>query len=293
MQSKINLHIHSNDSLDGKETLETVLDKCEEQGLEIVSITEHNTVDAYFNLKNTKFSGKLITGMEADAIIGTETYDILCYDFSLEEVSSWTKNQYKTVDVRQQKIFNKLLEKCEKIGIEVPNINSYNAKKEYAHGALFRLLMETKEGNLFLNKYDIKEQGDLYRLGTMTEEFPLYIDMHIVWPGIEELREIIHKNGGKIFLAHPFRYGKNEIENILENCLPYIDGIEISNNPKTKEEVRYLYNYAKSHNLLMSVGSDYHGEDDYHNKLTIDILEEQMEQEIYSWTKNCKSLIKK
>ena len=43
----------------------------------------------------------------------------------------------------------------------------------------------------------------------------------------------------------------------------------------------------------MSVGSDYHGEDDYHNKLTIDILEEQMEQEIYSWTKNCKSLIKK
>ncbi len=31
MQSKINLHIHSNDSLDGKETLETVLDKCEEQ----------------------------------------------------------------------------------------------------------------------------------------------------------------------------------------------------------------------------------------------------------------------
>ena len=40
----------------------------------------------------------------------------------------------------------------------------------------------------------------------MEEEFPLYIDMHIVWPVIEEVREIIHRNGGKIFLAHPFHY---------------------------------------------------------------------------------------
>lgn len=293
MKSKINLHIHSNDSLDGKENMETVLDRCEEQGLEIVSITDHNTTDAYFNLQNTKFSGKLIAGMEADAMIGTKTYDILCFDFKLEEVSSWTKDQYKTVDVRQQKIFNKLLEKCENIGIEVPNTNSYNAKTEYAHGALFRLLKETKKENSFLNKYDIKTQGDLYRLGTMNEEFPLYIDMHLVWPGIEELREIIHKNGGKLFLAHPFRYGKNEIENILENCLPYIDGIEISNNSKTKEEIIYLYNYAKNHDLLISAGSDYHGEEDYHNKLAVEGLEEQMEQEIYSWTKNCKNLIKK
>lgn len=127
----------------------------------------------------------------------------------------------------------------------------------------------------------------------MEEEFPLYIDMHIVWPVIEEVREIIHRNGGKIFLAHPFHYGKIEIASLLEKVTPYIDGIEISNNPKTKEEVIYLHNYAKTHNLLISAGSDYHGEEDYHNLLTVEGLDQQMEQEISSWTKNCKNLIKK
>ena len=89
----------------------------------------------------------------------------------------------------------------------------------------------------------------------------------------EEVREIIHRNGGKIFLAHPFHYGKTEIESLLENVTPYIDGIEISNNPKTKEEVIYLYNYAITHNLLISAGNDYHGEEDYHNLLTVEDLE--------------------
>src|SRR5699024_8634142 len=152
---------------------------------------------------------------------------------------------------------------------------------------------ETKKGQDLLSSYDIKTQGDLYRRSTMEEEFPLYIDMHIVWPGIEEVREIIHRNGGKIFLAHPFHYGKTEIASLLEKVTPYIDGIEISNNPKTKEEVIYLHNYAKTHNLLISAGSDYHGEEDYHNLLTVEGLDQQMEQEISSWTKNCKNLIKK
>lgn len=41
--------------------------------------------------------------MEVDAIIGKETYDILCYNFKHEEVSSWTKQQYSSVEVRQKK----------------------------------------------------------------------------------------------------------------------------------------------------------------------------------------------
>lgn len=87
---------------------------------------------------------------------------------------------------------------------------------------------------------------------------------------------------------------KQKIESLLEKVTPspYIDGIEISNNPKTKEEVIYLYNYAITHNLLISAGNNYHGEEDYHNLLIVEDLDKQMEQEISSWTKNCKNLIK-
>ena len=56
-----------------------------------------------------------------------------------------------------------------------------------------------------------------------------------------------------------------------------INGTDIklvkNNNPKTKEEVIYLYNYAITHNLLISAGNNYHGEEDYHNLLTVEDLE--------------------
>ena len=70
----------------------------------------------------------------------------------------------------------------------------------------------------------------------MDQHFPLYVDMHVVWPDITEVREIIHRNGGKLFLAHPYRYGKENVTEILDSCTPYIDGIEIWNNPETEEQ---------------------------------------------------------
>lgn len=106
---------------------------------------------------------------------------------------------------------------------------------------------------LWINKFlklDINTQGDLYRIKKNNPQ-----------------------KRWKIFLAHPFHYGKTEIESLLENVTPYIDGIEISNNPKTKEEVIYLYNYAKNNDLLISAGNNYHGEEDYHNLLTVEDLE--------------------
>lgn len=87
--------------------------------------------------------------MEVDAIIGKETYDILCYNFKLEEVSSWTKQQYSSVEVRQKKKFNKLVEECEKIGIELPDTNTYHAKQEYAHGLYFVCYKKQKKDRTY------------------------------------------------------------------------------------------------------------------------------------------------
>lgn len=292
-KSTINLHMHSNYSLDGSESPISLLDQCEQKGITTVSITDHDSCAAYYDLKNTRYTGNLITGIEADAMVGKETYDILCYGFQLDEVATWAKNQYGTVESRQQKIFTKLLEECERIGIKVPNANTYDAHNEYAHAALYRLLNETEQGSTFLQQYHINSIGDLYRAGTMKEDFPLYIDMHLVWPDIKEVKDIIHRNGGKIFVAHPYRYGESKVDTVLKNCLPYVDGIEICNNPETEEEVSYLYQYAQAHNLLISAGSDYHGPSHKkHSTIYTEGLTPGMEEEITSWTKNYKSLIK-
>ena len=271
---KINLHTHSNYSLDGEFDVQYLIEFLKKNDFDIISITDHDTCEAYKHIEN-ETNINIITGVEADAIINNHTYDFLCYNFEFEEVYNYTKEKYETVDKRQLKIFNALVQKAKDNNINLSNIDSYDSKKEYAHAALFRMLDKN-----FLEKYNIKSISDLYRTSTIDSSFPLYIDMHIVWPDIKELLEIIHNNNGKVFLAHPYRYNKDVME-VLEEVKDYVDGIEICNNPNNKEEVEFLYNYAKNNNLLVSCGSDYHGNNRYN--IECEYLNDDMIKDILNW----------
>ncbi len=271
---KINLHTHSNYSLDGEFDIQYLINYLKNNDFDVISITDHDTCEAYKHIDDD--SGIIIiTGIEADAIVNNHTYDFLCYDFALDEVYNYAKKKYGSVDERQNKIFNALVQKANDNNITLFNIDSYDSKKEYAHAAIFRMLDE-----VFLVKYNIKSTSDLYRISTIDSSFPLYIDMHIVWPDIKELLEIIHNNKGKVFIAHPYRYNRNVTE-VLEEVKDYVDGIEICNNPNNKEEVELLYKYAKDNNLLVSCGSDYHIND--RDNLECKYLTADMINDIISW----------
>lgn len=271
---KINLHTHSKFSLDGELEVQELIDDLKKNNYDIISITDHDTCEAYEHISDNS-SIQIITGMEADAMVNNHTYDFLCYDFDLEEVMTYAANKYGTIEERQQIIFDALVKACKLKNINLTDINTYQPKKEFAHAAIYRMLDQD-----FLNKYHITSVSDLYRLSTIDVNFPLYIDMHIVWPDISELRDIIHHNYGYVFLAHPYKYNR-DVKEVLEEVKDYIDGIEICNNPNNKEEVRYLYEFAKENNLLVSCGSDYHG----NNKYSIDCnyLTDEMIEDILSW----------
>ena len=271
---KINLHIHSNNSLDGECKVSELIDVFENNGFDIISFTDHDTCDAYKSIVSSS-KMKIVAGVEADAIANNRAYDFLCYDFNIEEVSKYVEQKYGSVEKRQTKIFKALVEKCKEQKIILNDDSTYNPQEEYAHTAIFRMLDED-----FLNQYEIFSPGDLYRVSTIDKEFPLYIDMHIVWPDIKELVEVIHKNNGKVFIAHPYRYNKNVME-VLNDVKDYIDGVEISNNPKSAEEVELLYKFAKDNKLLVSCGSDYHGNDRY--SMECKYLTEEMIADIVSW----------
>ena len=283
--SKTNLHTHSSHSLDGNFDINAIINQCLNDGVSYLSITDHDNCDVYgeLNLDAIHSNGTLVYGMEADAIINDVTYDILCYGFELEKVSTWAKEQYGTIESRQAKIYNKLVEECKNLGLELDNEIPYNPDKEFAHAAIFRMLSTIDESKNFLERYNVLDVSDFYRLSTMDRNFPLYIDMSIVWPTIDVLSKIIHENGGKLFLAHPYKYAKGlNVDEILDSCSSYIDGIEICNEPVSEEEVNYLYEYAKEKGLLVSAGSDFHGSEN-HSNLNVDYLSDEMENEIIKW----------
>ena len=155
--SKINLHTHSSHSLDGNLDINVIVDQCLNNGVSYLSITDHDNCDVYreLNLDAIHSNGTLVYGMEADAIINNVTYDILCYGFELEKVSTWAKEQYGTIASRQSKIYNKLVEECKNLGLEPDNKIPYDSDKEFAHAAIFRMLSTTDENKKFLERYNV------------------------------------------------------------------------------------------------------------------------------------------
>ena len=64
----IDLHIHTLYS-DGDKTVEEILKMCEEKHMEYISITDHNSIEAYYELEGNEklrkiFSGEIILGSE-------------------------------------------------------------------------------------------------------------------------------------------------------------------------------------------------------------------------------------
>ena len=89
-----------------------------------------------------------------------------------------------------------------------------------------------------------------------------YINMAKDYPRIERILDIIHQSGGKAFIAHIYQYKEidDKILELKEIISKYnIDGIECYHSIFSNTESEKLQKFAKSHNLLISGGSDYHG----------------------------------
>lgn len=270
---KINLNLQSNYSLNSKEAVKEILTKFSD--FDIISITDHNSVKSCYELSNES-SLKCINGLEADATINDYTFDYLCYGFSVKEMDSWVSKTFMTVSERQQKIYDRLVKLCKNKNIELDMSIKYNPEKEYAHDAILRML-----SNDFREKYQLNESSDFYRKGTINKNFPLYIDMSFLYPSLKELTEVIHKNGGLVFLAHPKKY-KIDYKTVLDLNKNIVDGIEISNNPESTEEVEELFNFAINNNLKITYGTNYNGIKN--NEMKTMFINQYHENELLSWT---------
>jgi len=84
----IDLHIHTNNS-DGTENVIEVLKRAEEQNLSYISITDHESVNGHYELReiNIKdyYSGKVIPGVELKNYYKDRVIDILAYNLDIDK----------------------------------------------------------------------------------------------------------------------------------------------------------------------------------------------------------------
>ena len=106
----------------------------------------------------------------------------------------------------------------------------------------------------------------LYRKGFINKNSPLYIDLEGYYKSADEIIKMIHGCGGLAFLAHPFNYVEN-MNDILQELANKIDGIECFHYSADSAQTEYLLEFCRKNGLLVSGGSDFHGDTKPHVKI--------------------------
>lgn len=264
---KNDLHIRTNFSASASRDCDwqKILKKCQDEKIDRISITDFDT--CLFHVINkivdtsSIFKGKIITGMECDVCENGITFELLAYNFEPFETLSWSYKTYGTLQERQTKVKDLLLEKAKQQNIKVDCKQKFNGKVDFAHKYVYEGLLKVKENKNFLEKYNIKTLTDFYKLSTKQKGFPLYVNMSKVFPSLKKVVGFIHSVGGFLVLAQPCKSGnRDNLELILKKAFQAgVDGIEVYHPSHSTEDIQFLLNYAKQHNLIVTGGSNFNG----------------------------------
>lgn len=268
----IDLHMHTKYS-DGTDDCIEILQKAEEKQLTHISITDHNTVEAYKMLEkiNVKdyYKGKIINGIELNTKALNIPIEILGYNIDYNKMAELVKTVYISPEERNRIELKRLVKKCEEAGIKLDPeyIEKYDAK-DFTSKYIHKAITQNEENRGKIDEETWNDSKGFYRKYMSNPKTDFYVEMDDLVPNLETAIGLIKKSGGLVFLPHIFEYRENALpvlNYILENYK--IDGIECYYTTFSEEQYKYLLKLCEERKLYVSGGSDYHGR----NKANVDL----------------------
>lgn len=265
---KIDLHIHTTVS-DGTLIPKQVIDEAYKNGISIISITDHDSIDAYddelFEYAKSK-NVNIINGVEISTSFNKAGIHILGYNLDLNN-EKLKEKLYKVRSTRHDYLHN-VANKLVELGyiVNVEELDKIEAVTK-AHIAL-DIIENEKNKEILLQRFKhIPSKGEFIET-IMNENCPAYVKKESLTP--KEASDIIKSAGGKVVLAHPVAYKyedgltDEDILGIVKAIEP--DGIEanylyVDRNEKMINEIEKWNKFAKENNLYVTIGSDFHNKD--------------------------------
>lgn len=261
----VDMHTHTTYS-DGDKNLVELLTEAEKNNVKILSITDHDTVDAYDELSKIDYkklyTGKIVVGCEFNCIFNNAKIELLGYDFDIEKINEFCKNTYNKNPeyMDKNKEFELMMNLCHKNGIIVDDL-TYDESMGWPIDIIHPSIKRHKENKKLFTDKEWNDRSHFFRSCTCNMDFPLFIDLSNQIPIAKVVSSAIRSAGGKVFLAHLYLYPIKDhiayLDKLVEENI--IDGIEVYHSKYTEEHTKILEEYAEEHNLLISGGSDYHG----------------------------------
>lgn len=263
----MDLHTHTRYS-DGSDSVEEILARAQEAKLTHLSITDHNTIDAYYDetMKNKSkwFDGNIIPGVEITTTYQGEIVEVLGYGFDLKLMGNELKKHVLTFEEKQQKEYELIKKAYIKAGIQFNgDAIEFNPKTSSSRKSFWKEIIKyPKNLQRLSNATSIDSSSKFTRQEVYNPESDFYVDERSLYPTLQETVDIIHRCGGIAFLAHLYIYShaRDMREELLKIVEEYqLDGIECYYSTFSKEQMEDLEEFCNRHKLLKSGGSDYHG----------------------------------
>ena len=246
--NKVDLHIHTNYS-DGIFSPQEVLEFAAKSKYNIISITDHDTLEGYFEVKKVTYDYgiKIIPGIEVSSIYQERDIHILAYDIDVENkyLLELLQSIQKARLVRAKQILHKLDDL--NIHIDFERVSMFAGKNDLiARPHIARAMVENGSCK------STKEAFDKY----LGNESPAYVLKQT--PSVKEIIDAIHDAGGVAVLAHPHTMmNDNFIDDFVQMGL---DGLEVFYAKYDQALVDYYDEIAMKNGLIRTGGSDFHGE---------------------------------
>lgn len=246
--AKADLHIHTTAS-DGRSTPEEVVQRAHKHQLDIIAITDHDTIRGYQQAREIaeELDIQLLSAVEISADFDGRECHLLayCFDPTHPAIKTLLAKHHRSRLERGKWIVEQLSKEGLEIDIEEvkaeanganigrPHIASVLIDKGYVASfkeAFIRYLSDESLGNIYNN----------------------YYSHHKV---IDKVKEA----GGAVVIAHPGElYTEDELKSLVDAG---VDGIEFIHPSHDYQVQKRIEKFAETHNLLMTGGSDFHGGD--------------------------------
>ena len=248
----IDLHTHSSAS-DGQYTPAELIRLAHEKNIVIFSLTDHDTVNGLKEAEKeaAKYGIRFIPGIEISAQEDEEIHILgyginYCDKIILEACNNFISDRLN----RGERICDFLRNKG--IDITMDDIRTISGESNIGRPHFAKYLLN----NGYVNNR--KEAFDKY---LDTTDF--YEATRRKTPTIVQAIDLIHAVGGKAVLAHPALIHKtdSQLEEMIKTLKKQgLDGIECIYSQHSEDQTIYYLGLAERYNLVISCGSDFHGE---------------------------------
>ncbi len=245
----IDLHTHTSAS-DGTTSPGGLISEAVRAGIQVIAITDHDTFAGYdAAIHPAREAGiELICGIELSTKLNGQSVHLLGYFFLLDRIDTlrqWVLDMQASRHDRNARLVKRL----QQLGIDITLEEVLAIGRGLPGRPHFAQIM-LKKGYVTTLQQAFDEYLDESARGYVQRSEPLLVE------GLQK----IHEAGGITSLAHPFR-PQSDLPRILPTLRDAgLDAIEVWHSDHSTQQIVLYRELAQRHGLLMTGGSDYHGE---------------------------------